>query len=225
MVGEKAAQFSRRNLLVHGAGTAILAACSAEPARSAQSAPLGRNSNARRDLYNCEGCEGAFERPASGLSSSARIASPGELGEPMRLTGVVFRPDSRTPAPGVIVYAYQTDAGGRYSRGTPESEWSRRHGLLRGWVRTGADGRYAYDTVKPAPYPGEQFPAHVHLTVLEPGRRPYWIDNVVFAGEFGVSDTYRRERENRGGDGIVTLKRESGVWVARRNIILEVHPG
>lgn len=142
----------------------------------------------------------------------------------MQIGGVVYKPDGRTPASNVVVYAYQTDAGGRYSRGTPETEWSRRHGLLRGWVRTGSDGRYAFDTIKPGPYPDRQFPAHVHLTVLEPGRPPYWIDDIVFAGEFGVTDTYRRERENRGGDGIVTLTRNGGVLLARRNIILETHP-
>lgn len=141
----------------------------------------------------------------------------------MRIEGVVFRTDERTPAGDVVVYAYHTDAGGRYSRGTPETEWSRRHGLLRGWVKTGRDGRYAFDTIKPGPYPGERLPAHVHLTVLEPGRRPYWIDDIVFAGEFGVTVSYRRERENRGGDGIVRLTHENGVLVARRNILLEPH--
>ena len=113
---------------------------------------------------------------------------------------------------------------GRYSRGRGPTEAGRRHGLLRGWVRTGRDGRYSFDTIKPAPYPNERIPAHVHLTVLEPGRRPYWIDDIVFDGEFGVTPDYRRAREDRGGSGIVRLLRENGRLVARRNIILEPHP-
>jgi protocatechuate 3,4-dioxygenase, beta subunit len=67
-------------------------------------------------------------------------------------------------------------------------------------------------------------PAHVHLFVGEPGRRPYWIDDVVFAGEFGVTPAYRARAENRGGDGIVTLARQDGVLLARRDILLEPHP-
>ncbi len=110
------------------------------------------------------------------------------------------------------------------SRGVPGSEASQRHGLLRGWVRTGADGRYSFDTVKPGPYPDRTVPAHVHPTVLEPGRRPYWIDDIVFEGEFGVTEQYRRASQNRGGNGIVRLTRRNGVLVARRDIILEPHP-
>lgn len=154
----------------------------------------------------------------------ARIAGPNEPGERLQITGTVFQADSRKPSPGIIVYAYHTDAAGLYSRGTPETEWSRRHGLLRGWARTGADGRYSFETVKPAPYPGRRDPAHVHLTVLEQGRRPYWIDDIVFDGDFGVDDAYRRERENRGGSGIVRLARQDAGWLARRDIVLERHP-
>lgn len=76
-----------------------------------------------------------------------------EPGEVMRIGGRVLHPDGKTPAPGVIIYAYQTNAEGLYANGTAETEWSRRHGRLRGWARTNAAGRYAFDTIKPAPYP------------------------------------------------------------------------
>jgi protocatechuate 3,4-dioxygenase, beta subunit len=126
--------------------------------------------------------------------------------------------------PNVVIYAYHTDAAGLYSRGTPETEWSRRHGRLRGWVRTDAAGRYLFDSVKPGPYPNDTMPAHVHLTVAEPGRRAYYIDDIVFAGEFGVTPAYRARQELRGGSGIVRLTRADGVWIARRDIVLEPHP-
>jgi protocatechuate 3,4-dioxygenase beta subunit len=214
----------RRTLLAGSAALLLAAACRPGDEAEAQqkrAAPRGP----RPDLYACEGCEGALERPAAELRPHARVAPLGEPGERMRIEGTVFRTEGRTPAADVIVYAYHTDSGGLYSRGLPETEWSRRHGLLRGWVRTGADGTYSFDTVKPGPYPGETMPAHVHLTVVESGRRPYWIDDIVFAGEFGVTDAYRRERDNRGGDGIVALTRRDGLLIARRDILLEPHPG
>jgi protocatechuate 3,4-dioxygenase, beta subunit len=180
---------------------------------------------ARADLYRCEGCEGAGERPAASLSASSRIGPAGEPGEPLALAGTVFGSDARTPAAGVVIYAYHTNAAGLYANGTPESEWSRRHGRLRGWARTGADGRYRFETIKPSPYPGQRIPAHIHLTVLEPGLRPYWIDDVVFDGEFGIDAAYRARRDNRGGNGIVRLGRDSGGrLLAVRDIILERHP-
>ena len=169
----------------------------------------------------CEGCEAALERAPAGLSWRAQVSGPGEPGAPLTLRGRVLRPDGRTPAAGVVVYAHHTNAAGAYAGGSNESEWSRRHGRLRAWVRTGPDGRYEFQTVKPGPYPGRTDPAHIHLTVVEPGDRPYWIDDVVFAGEFGVTPAYRAERENRGGPGIVSLAQtREGGWLALRDIVL-----
>ena len=178
------------------------------------------------EFYDCEGCEAALERRPETLDWTARIASPSEPGERLVLRGRVLQSDGVTPASGIVVYAHQTNAEGVYAGGTPETEWSRRHGRLRGWVRTGADGRYEFHTIKPGRYPSRTDPAHIHLFVVEPGRRPYWIDDVVFAGEPGVDAAYRRERENRGGPGIVTLQRlPEGGWLAKRNVVLERHPG
>lgn len=180
---------------------------------------------ARRDLYLCEGCEAVAERDPSALSGTTRIAGPDEPGERMMLTGRVMTADGREPAVGVVIYAHHTNAAGLYANGLPDTQWSRRHGRLRGWVRTDSEGRYSFDTVKPAPYPDRTMPAHVHLFVGEPGKRPYYIDDVVFDGEFGVTPAYRDAQELRGGSGIVRLSRaSSGLWSARRDIVLERHP-
>ena len=166
-----------------------------------------------------------FETDLTRLSARARIGPEGEPGEPLQVIGTVYRSDGRTPASGVVLYAYQTNAEGLYANGAETSEWSRRHGRLRGWVRTGADGSYAFATIKPAPYPRQTMPAHIHLTVLEPGRRPYWIDDIVFDGEFGVTPQYRRKMVDQGGNGISALSRDgAGNLTVRRDIVLERHP-
>lgn len=207
-------------LLVSALASLSASACSAADQGSQQ---IGEDP--RADLYVCEGCEAVHERNPATLSWQARMALPSEPGEPMVVRGQVFQPDGKTPASGVIVYAHQTNAEGAYAGDTPETEWSRRHGRLRGWVKTSPDGRYEFITIKPAPYPTHTEPAHVHLTVLEPGRQPYFIDDVVFAGEYRVDDEYSRTRENRGGPGIVSLTRApDGTWIARRDIVLERHP-
>lgn len=190
-------------------------------ARPSQSTQAG----VRANLYQCEGCDGVFEADAASLTNHARIGPGIDEGEPMTITGTVYQADRRTPAPGVIVYAYHTNAAGVYGNGTPETEWSRRHGRLRGWIKTGADGSYRFDTIKPAPYPDRDVPAHVHLTVLEPGKRPYWIDDIVFDGEFGVTPAYRRSMTNQGGNGIVPVSHNrQGEAQVNRDIILERHP-
>lgn len=176
----------------------------------------------RAGLYDCEGCEAVAEREPAALGPMVVLAADDEPGERMVLTGRVTYPGG-APAPGVVVYAHHTDATGLYSRGGAESIWSRRHGLLRGWAKTDIDGVYGFFTIKPAPYPDMTMPAHVHLFIGEPGHPPYWIDDVVFAGEFGVDDAYRARMENRGGSGIVTLTRDGPVWRAVRDIALEPH--
>jgi protocatechuate 3,4-dioxygenase beta subunit len=192
--------------------------CGAEQAQ--QQAGVQQASRPLRAVPGCEGCEAAWEREPSTLGSNIVLAGEEEPGECLLLQGTVLKPDG-TPAPDVVVYIHQTNAAGRYANGSAESEWSRRHGRLRGWLRTGPDGRFEVKTVKPGQYPDRPSPAHIHLTVLEQGKDPYWIDDVVFEGEPGVDAKFRAEAENRGGPGIVRLQRApSGGWLAKRDIIL-----
>ncbi len=176
----------------------------------------------RKDLYYCEGCAAVNEREPGMLASAVKLAADDEPGERMLLTGIARLPGG-APASDVVIYAHHTDSAGLYSRGAAQTIWSHRHGLLRGWAKTGADGAYAFDTIKPTPYPDMTMPAHVHLFIGEPGRPPYYIDDVVFAGEYRVDDAYRAKCENRGGNGIVTASRVAGVWRAARDIALEPH--
>ena len=213
---------TRRDCLAIPPTLLVASACgrapsAAEPAHS-RGQPLS-------NLYQCEGCEGALERDAAKLDWQTRVAAPQEQGEAFVYEGTVYSADTRQPTPGIVIYAYQTNAAGFYADGTTETEWSRRHGNLRGWTKTSTDGRYRFLSIKPGPYPDANLPAHVHLTVLEPGRPPYWIDDIVFAGEFGVTREYRSSMANKGGDGIVDLARDlEQRWIARRDIILERHP-
>lgn len=200
-----------RRIVLAGLGAGLLAA------RRAWAAP-------RPDLYACEGCEAVSERDPATLTAHVRLADAAEPGERMVLTGRVLAVGGAVPARDVVIYAHHTDATGLYSRGSAETMWSRRHGLLRGWAKTGADGVFAFETIKPAPYPDMTMPAHVHLFIAEPGHPPYYVDDVVFAGEHGVDDAYRAGCENRGGNGIVTLARDdAGTWLAVRDIVLEPH--
>lgn len=165
----------------------------------------------------CEGCEAVFEgRPAT-LEAAARLAGPKEPGEPLVLEGTVRDPDG-APAAGVIVYAYQADARGQY----PGRTARRVHGTLRGFARTGADGRYRFTTIRPASYPvPDAPPQHIHMHVVEPGRCHYYIDDVVFTDDPRLTREARAQLERgRGGSGVTTPTRDRGTWRARRDIVL-----
>lgn len=169
----------------------------------------------------CEGCEAIFEGLPEGLDWQARIAPEGEPGEPLRLEGRVLRPDGE-PAEGVIVYAYHTDARGIYPKDASlRGRAAYRHGRLRAWVRTDDEGRYRFDTIRPASYPETTIPQHVHLHVLEPGCCTYWVDSVHFLDDPNLTPDERAGQGERGGSGIATpQKTEDGGWVVTRDIVL-----
>jgi protocatechuate 3,4-dioxygenase, beta subunit len=211
---------ARRNLLGLIAMLPFIGGCN----RTSPAKALDQQS-AKPDLYQCEGCEGALEREPNALSWQTQIATKAEPGDAFVFEGVVYQTDGKTPAPNVVLYAYHTNADGLYLNGSNESIWSRRHGRLRGWIKTDTDGRYRFASIKPAPYPNDTLPAHVHITVLEPRRRPYWIDDIVFDDEFGVTEEYRSSMINKGGNGIVKAScSPDGIWNVKRDIILERHP-
>jgi protocatechuate 3,4-dioxygenase beta subunit len=175
------------------------------------------------DPATCEGC-GAREAPAS-LAAEARLAPPGEPGTPLVVTGVVYRPDGRTPAAGVLVYAYHTDATGVYPPRPGATGNSAPHGRLRGWLRTDARGRYRLTTIRPAPYPRRDDPAHIHLTVTPPGGEERWIDSIVFDDDPLLTARRRRELRDVGGSGVVRATRDrGGVLRAARDVVLERWP-
>ncbi len=163
----------------------------------------------------CEGCEIVFEGMPAEIPAKARIASADEPGEALVIDGVVTDAAGK-PAAGIIVYAYHTDAKGIY----PEADT--RHGRLRAWARTDAEGRYRFDTIRPASYPGTSIPQHVHMHVIEPGRCTYFIGDVLFDDDpnLGARDR-ERARNGRGGPGVaVPAKDDAGVWHATRDIRL-----
>ena len=121
------------------------------------------------------------------LSHSGRIAPETERGTRLVVHGHVYHADGHTPLKDAIVFAYQTDAAGRYN------DQGQRGWRLRGWAKTGSDGKFAFQTIRPGSYPGTRMPAHIHLTVEGPGIRRRWTEELNFSDDpFVTSDSKRR---------------------------------
>lgn len=79
---------------------------------------------------------------------------------------------------------------------------------------------YKFVTLRPAPYPGRTDPAHIHVTIKEPGLPEYYIDEFVFDDDPLLTANKRRKLENRAGSGILQLKDVGNMYKAARNIYL-----
>lgn len=177
----------------------------------------------RANLYHCEGCEAIYEHAFDDLDAHTSMVDA--EGEPLRLSGTVYLPDGSTPAANVIIYVYHTNKDGVYPTKGDEKGWARRHGYLRGWVKTNQKGHYRFDTIRPGLYPNRNAAAHIHMTVKEPDHPAYWIDEVVFEDDPLVDATYSAQQEQRGGSGLIALTQDAkGNWIGIRDIVLEIHP-
>jgi protocatechuate 3,4-dioxygenase beta subunit len=171
----------------------------------------------------CEGCEAVYEStvPHEKLSSTDTLPGFLETGTKLFISGIIYNADEVTPAKDVVMYVYHTDQKGYYTPGKNAAGWEKRHGYMRGWLKTNENGEYAFYTIRPAPYPNATFPAHIHPTIKEPGKNEYYIDDFVFSDDPFVDDNYRKNEPKRGGSGILTLAKGDGeIMYGKRNIIL-----
>jgi protocatechuate 3,4-dioxygenase beta subunit len=225
--GHSAQADDRGCLGLHGAADASLAVFAPDgalfvarvaPAPPGADRPL-RVEPARERIIGlpCEGCDHALVGRPRAIATRARIAPEHAAGTPLRIEGRVLDPAGR-PAPGIVVYAYQTDAGGRY----PGQDAEHPHGRLRAWVRSDARGRYRFDTLRPGAYPDGAAPQHVHFHVIEPGRCTYYIDDLTFDDDpRGRAPTAAERAQARGGSGHVQPRRDAdGRWRVVRDIQL-----
>lgn len=169
----------------------------------------------------CEDCEVPLIGMPADPPAVARLAPEEEPGERLRLTGRVTDAQGR-PRPGVIVYAHQTNQRGVYpGEKSDHDAGARRHGRLRAWATTDAEGNYTFLSIRPGSYPGTRMPRHIHLYVIESGCALYYIDDVLFRDDPHLTPAAARKADQgRGGSGIVTPTRVAEGWLARRDIVL-----
>lgn len=169
-----------------------------------------------RLIGRCDGCEGVFEYGNRALLPVDTLPGFDQYQPKLKLTGTIYKPDGKTPAPNVVMYIYQTNTEGKYPKVGNEKGWAKMHGYIRGWIKTDSSGKYTFYTFQPGSY--GTGPAHIHAIVLEPDGRYYFIDDFNFKGDPNLGTENNNKKQ--GGPGIVDLKREGSVYRAERNIIL-----
>jgi protocatechuate 3,4-dioxygenase beta subunit len=169
----------------------------------------------------CDGCELMFVGMPEKIDDVDTSAGWTEEGQKLLVTGRVYKQDGKTPAPNVVIYYWQTDNKGYYAPGDGMDERAKRHGHIRGWVKTTTAGLYAIYTIRPAPYPDADIPAHIHTAIKEPSiANEYYIDEFVFDNDPLLTSAKRKALQNRGGSGILGVVLSNGMQIANHDIIL-----
>lgn len=98
--------------------------------------------------------------------STTKVTADNEPGDLLVVNGVVRGSDGQ-PVADAVVYIYQTDHRGYYSTNTATRDEAPR---LFAYLKTDAQGRYEFRTIRPGGYPDSQVPQHIHYEVTIPGQ-------------------------------------------------------
>lgn len=169
----------------------------------------------------CDGCEIMYIGMPKNIQSVDTSAGWHEKGQKLLLKGTVFQVDGKTPASNVIIYYWQTDNNGYYAPRDGMDERAKRHGHIRGWVKTDANGKYAIYTIRPVAYPNTDNPAHIHTSIKEPDHKSeYYIDEFLFDDDPLLTAGRRQQVGNRGGSGILKIQTSGNLQIAEHDIFL-----
>lgn len=169
----------------------------------------------------CEGCELMYVGMPENLSSEH--TSPGwkEGNQKLILTGKVYELDGKTPASDVIIYYWHTDDNGLYSSDDQTPKDAKEHGRLRGWVKSDKNGNYKIFTSRPAAYPDDEIPEHIHLLIKEPDINDAYYADLYFDDDpLYLKHKKKYGKIDRAGTEILRVVLDGDVQVAEHNIIL-----
>ena len=169
----------------------------------------------------CEGCELMYVGMPEEIQSEHTNLGWTQGKQKLILKGKIFQLDGKTPAADIIIYYWHTDEKGLYAPNNQTAEQAKEHGKLRGWVKSDKDGNYTIKTSRPAAYPQEDIPQHIHLSIKEPD-----IVNEYFADLYFDDDPlYLKHKKkygkiDRAGTEILRIVLDSDNQIAEHNIIL-----
>ncbi len=209
---------TRRDLLVAGGSAAIATACSLDDASGQSALRISTPRQTAGPFYPVDwsgDVDGDLVRVAGAAAAAQGVVT--------HLRGRVLTTRG-TPVPGAIVEIWQCDAFGRY-RHPRDRQDGRDVGFQgRGRVVTGADGSYAFRTIRPVAYPGRT--PHIHAAIAASDRQSlvtqFYVDGEPLNARDGL---FNRLRDPAARDAVLLrLERadriEEGALLAQRDIVL-----
>jgi catechol 1,2-dioxygenase len=173
---------------------------------------------------------GPFYRPNA--KTALTMVEAKTEGERLVFTGVVLRPDCKTPVAGATVDFWHCDHQGAYDIKTPDEKITVENYKFRAMAQTDKDGRFVFETIVPGRYgipPGlegfEKFagqtrPAHFHLTITHPIYLPLTTQVYMTGDPFIAKDPWAKHSRN-----LMQVKRQAGKASGSIELVLANRPG
>lgn len=169
----------------------------------------------------CEDCVAVYEYNQRPISPVDTLISYKRKDKPaLQLTGTVYENDGITPAANTLVYIYHTNLYNEYETADFLKDWGKKHGIIRGWVKTDQTGQYSFFTAMPTYYKDDTTPLHIHMIVKENGTTPYRLDDIYFEDDPRLTEEIIQRQKGKGGNAIVKTIEKNGILVAQKDIIL-----
>lgn len=199
--------------------TGFLTSCNGQTKSGSQLQYSSKTNTKKIVGGGCEGCELMYVGMPEQISSAHTSIGWKEGKQKLIVSGKVLQLDGKTPAPNVIIYYWHTNDQGLYA--TTEQTSAKAHGKLRGWVKSDKNGNYTIQTSRPAAYPGQDIPQHIHLSIKEPDiQNEYYADLYFDDDPLYLKHKKKYGNSDRAGTEILRILLDNEIQIAEHNIIL-----
>ncbi|TXH20059.1 MAG: hypothetical protein E6Q95_06500 [Chitinophagaceae bacterium] len=189
-----------------------------------------KTSNKKNELTNnaslvigggCEGCELMYINMPKKIYNQDTSLGWNEGVQKLIIKGIIYQKDGITPASNILVYYWHTDDMGLYSSNAQTPIEVIEHGKLRGWIQTDKTGEYSIFTSKPASYPNQDIPQHIHLSIKEPNITKEYYADLYFADDPLYPNFQKKYGKlDRAGNELLNTITKNSILLAEHNIIL-----
>lgn len=159
-----------------------------------------------------------YDRAEDQLTNTDTIPDFRSKTNKLKLTGVIYQSDGVTPAKDVILFIEQPDEDGDFDlRHTDD----KRYVFHRSWVKTDADGRYTFYTFVPGNDRRYNQMQQIFPIIKETSKVEVQLESLLFDEDPMLTKRCRKRLEKKGNTArILTTKKEDGILVAEKDIIL-----
>ena len=134
------------------------------------------------------------------------------------ITGTIYESDGVTPAKNVILYIEQADEHGNFDL---RKEGEKRYIHNRGWIKTNAQGEYAFYTYVPGNDRRYNQLQQLFPIIKEPLKPEYHITSLLFDQDPLLTKSCRKRMDKKGDPSrILKLREQDGMYMVRKDIIL-----